>query len=250
MCIGGHDPTGGAGLQADIEAIGALGVRALTLVTALTVQDTGDIRRIACVSPTLLADCFDALVADINPDVVKIGLLASVEAAIVLGPRLRHLGVPLVIDPVLAAGGGFQAADTAMVEALVNDLAPMCTLITPNRAEARRLGGSDDIRAAAANLLELGCGGVLVTGADGTSGDSVENRLWLPGQAVETYRWPRLDGGFHGSGCTLASACAAGLARGLSLTTAVSEGQRFTHEALSRAESPGRAQRLPNRRAS
>jgi hydroxymethylpyrimidine/phosphomethylpyrimidine kinase len=248
LCIGGHDPTGGAGIQADIETLAAMGVRAMTLVTALTAQDTRDIRRLENLPSALLADCFDTLVADIRPDAVKVGLLASAEAVAVLAPRLRQLRVPLVVDPVLAAGGGFATADATLIQTLVTDLLPLCTLITPNRAEARRLGGNDDTDAAAVRLLDLGCEAVLVTGADGTTGASVENRLWRPGVPVETFRWPRLEGGFHGSGCTLASACAAGLAGGQSLPAAVAEAQRFTHGALARAEASGRGQALPNRR--
>lgn len=248
LCIGGHDPTGGAGLQADIETVSALGVRALTLVTALTAQDTSNIRRIENVSPDLLAECFDTLVSDIEPNVVKIGLLASVESIRLLTPRLADLAAPLVIDPVLAAGGGYRTADAALVEALVSNLAPIASLMTPNRAELRRLGNSADTEISVARLLDTGCRAVLATGADEASGDTVENRLWQSGHAVETYRWPRLHASYHGSGCTLASACAAGLASGLTLTSAVAGAQRFTHDALSRAESPGGAQRLPNRR--
>jgi hydroxymethylpyrimidine/phosphomethylpyrimidine kinase len=250
LCIGGHDPTGGAGIQADIETLAALGVRALTLLTAVTAQDTRDIHRIENLPASLLADCFDTLVADICPDAVKVGLIASAEAVAVLTPRLQRLGVPLVVDPVLAAGGGFATADPALVDTLVNDLLPLCALITPNRAEARRLGGNENPDAAAARLLQLGCDGVLVTGADGTRGEWVENRLWRPGLPVEIYRWARLDGDYHGSGCTLASACAAGLASGETLTAAVAAAQRFTHDALVRAEAAGRAQKLPNRRRS
>jgi hydroxymethylpyrimidine/phosphomethylpyrimidine kinase len=248
LCIGGHDPTGGAGIQADIETLAALGPRAVTLVTALTAQDTHDIRYLEPVAPATLARCFDTLVADIRPDAVKIGLLASVAAIDVLVPRLQGLRVPLVVDPVLAAGGGFRTGDDALREAVLAQLLPLCTLTTPNRAEARRLAARDDADAAAERLLEQGCGAVLVTGADDTTGDTVENRLWLPGLPVETYHWPRLDGSFHGSGCTLASACAAGLASGQPLSAAVVAAQRFTHDALARSEAAGGGQHLPNRR--
>lgn len=248
LCIGGHDPTGGAGIQADVEALAALGVRATTLVTSLTAQDTHDIHWMECVPPATLTRCFDTLVADVRPDAVKIGLLGSADAVGSLVPRLTRLSAPLVVDPVLAAGGGFDTANAALRDAIVARLVPLATLLTPNRAEARRLAAVDDADAAAARLLEWGCGAVLLTGADDARGDTVENRLWRPGLPVESYRWPRLDGVFHGSGCTLASACAAGLARGQDLATAVAAAQRFTHGALARSESPGSGQSLPNRR--
>jgi hydroxymethylpyrimidine/phosphomethylpyrimidine kinase len=247
LCIAGHDPTGGAGIQADIEAVSALGGRALSLVTALTVQDTGNVREILPTPADVLRRCFATLVDDIQPDAIKIGLLGCVETVDALADLLAARDRPVVLDPVLAAGGGFGLASPHIEERLMQKLVPLATLITPNRAESRRLSGQQDPGAGARALLNAGAGAVLLTGADEARGDTVLNTLWQAGCATQDYRWPLLAGTFHGSGCTLASACAVRLAAGDTLTEAVDAAQRFTQQSLKAAESVGHKQLLPRR---
>lgn len=247
LCIGGHDPTGGAGIQADIETVTALGGRALSLITALTAQDTVNVRAAWPTARATFDAQLDALWDDIPPAAVKIGLIGSAELVPVLVKRLAEFTGPVVVDPVLAAGGGFDLAHDELLAAIRELLLPLSSLVTPNRAEARRLTGLDDPDAAATALLDAGADAVLLTGADEATGPSVVNCLFMPGAKPQSFEWPRLAGVYHGSGCTLASACAIRLALGHPLDEAVAAAQAFTHQSLARADRPGRGQSLPYR---
>jgi hydroxymethylpyrimidine/phosphomethylpyrimidine kinase len=247
LCVGGHDPTGGAGIQADIETVTALGARALTLVSALTAQNTRNVAAIWPTPPDAFARQLDLLLADISPTAVKIGMLGSSEIAMALASRLRAFHGAIVLDPVLAAGGGHPLAGNALHTAIVRDVLPLCTLVTPNRGEARTLTGIDDTDEAARTLLAAGTKAVLVTGSDEASGDTAFHDLHLRGQTSTRFGVPLLPGRFHGSGCTLASACATHLAHGNELHAAVDAALTFTLQSLREAEHPGHDQLLPTR---
>jgi hydroxymethylpyrimidine/phosphomethylpyrimidine kinase len=250
LCIGGHDPTGGAGLQADIETVNAVGGRAVTLVSCLTAQDTGNVAALWQNPVEQLRVQADTLLADIRPDAVKIGLLGSPEAAAMVAERVGGMDLPVVLDPVLAAGGGRPLAAESLVAVLRSKLLPHCTLLTPNRAEATRLGGHERCDDAVAALLKAGAGAVLVTGADSAAeraDDVVINRLYRDDAAPRHWTWPRLAATYHGSGCTLASACATLIALGTPIESAVEQAQAFTWKALRAAEAPGQGQPLPGR---
>ncbi|MGB5253574.1 MAG: bifunctional hydroxymethylpyrimidine kinase/phosphomethylpyrimidine kinase [Sedimenticolaceae bacterium] len=247
LCIGGLDPTGGAGVQADIETVAALGGQAMTLVTALTVQDSRDIQAIYPTPIGFFKDQLDVLMRDIRPDAVKIGLIGSIELVPLLNGLLQAFEGPVVIDPVLAAGGGYDLDRGEIAALIANQLLQSTTLITPNRAEARRLSGQRDVTGAAQALLQAGVGAVLITGADEASGNLVENQLFTADGRVEAFDWPRLAQQYHGSGCTLASACATQLALGDDLRDAALAAQRFAWHALERGAPAGAGQWLPRR---
>jgi hydroxymethylpyrimidine/phosphomethylpyrimidine kinase len=250
LCIGGHDPTGGAGIQADIETVAALGGRALTLVTALTAQDSHDIAAVEGVSPTFFESQLNRLIRDIRPDAIKLGMIGSLDLIPILRRLLADFGGPVVLDPVLAAGGGYDLDASGLGEAIASELIPRSTLATPNRAEARRLARCENPEVAARALLEAGADAVLLTGADeAEDAESVTNRLFTSDAPARSFHWPRLPGSYHGSGCTLASACAIHLAIGNDLLTAVEEAQAFTWQALRQANRPGGGQWLPGRGA-
>ena len=246
LSLSGHDPTGGAGIQADIETLVRLGCYPCTVITALTAQDTRDVRR---VFPQPAADFLEQarLVFDDLPvAAVKIGLLGSVEIVRAVELALDLAGaVPVVLDPILAAGGGASLADSALVAEVRTRLIPRATVLTPNTPEARKLTGEGDCDARARELLALGCPHVLLTGAHEDCPDVV-NR-WYSAAGVKSYRWPRLPASYHGSGCTLASAVAACLARGMGMEAAVREAQGFTWGALNNGFRLGKGQFLPNR---
>jgi hydroxymethylpyrimidine/phosphomethylpyrimidine kinase len=246
LCISGHDPVGGAGLQADIETLAALGCHAVTAVSCLTVQDTVDVRQVAPVATGLLAAQLEAIRDDLPIAAVKIGLLGDPALAAVVSAALTEIPAPVVLDPVLAAGGGTDLAAAGLIQAL-RALLPQVDLLTPNHAEALRLTGATDPEAAAAALLAGGCGAVLLTGADAATGGEVVNRLFRPDRPARDFAWPRLPDSYHGSGCTLASACAARLALGDELEAAVEAAQDYTWRALRQAHRPGRGQALPRR---
>ncbi len=245
--LAGNDPSGGAGIAADIQTVSALGCHPAPVITALTVQDTRNAYRVEAVAPELVVEQARAVFADLPVRAVKIGLLPTADmAAAVAGLLAEHRHVPLVLDPVLVAAGGADLAEQALVEVLLDALMPLATVATPNALEIRRLGGATGDRASrAAALLARGCRWVLVKGADEDT-PGVENALY--GEGFEsTYRWRRLPESYHGSGCTLASAIAALLARGRPVPVAVQEAQRWTIDALQAGFRPGGGQWIPRR---
>jgi len=247
LCLSGLDPSGGAGLQADIESVAALGGHALGVVTALTVQDSRNVARVVPTDPELLRQQIDALLDDSPPQAVKLGLLGDVQQLEPLLDLLRACPVPLVCDPVLRAGGGARLLDPAAAQALRETLFPAVTLLTPNAAEARLLcPQAPDRDACGEALLHAGCAHVLITGGD-EPGDSVVNTWYAPGRPPLRYEWPRLPETFHGAGCTLAAAAATLLARGLEMGEALQQAQEWTQASLRRAFSVGRGRRIPGR---
>jgi hydroxymethylpyrimidine/phosphomethylpyrimidine kinase len=247
LCLSGLDPSGGAGLQADIETIAALGGHALGVVTALTAQDTRNVVRVVATEAALLRQQLELLLADCRPAAVKLGLLGGPEQFPVILDAIRRAAVPVVCDPVLRAGGGAPLHGEAAAQALRRELFAAVTVLTPNAAEARRLcPGEADLDGCGASLLRAGCAQVLITGGD-EPGAAVRNTWYAPGQAPRRYAWPRLPETFHGAGCTLASAIAALLARGLAMDQALQQAQEWTQQALQRAFAVGLGRRIPGR---
>ena len=251
LCFSGHDPSGGAGVQADIEAIAAQGAHAAMVITALTVQDTKNVQSFIATESDLFLQQAEAIFADMPVAAMKIGMTGSAEIVKSIGQILdQHPEIPVILDPVLAAGGGLSLAgdDTAkqtMIDALKQRIIPRCQLLTPNIPEALALSGADHIDAAAAELLKLGAKAILITGGHGDAED-IEHRLYTANKDI-SFRNPRLAGEFHGSGCTLASAIAANLAAGQKLNNAVRVGLDFTYRSLEAAQPMGRGQLIPQR---
>ncbi|GAA3896524.1 hydroxymethylpyrimidine/phosphomethylpyrimidine kinase [Halomonas cibimaris] len=252
LVLAGHDPTGGAGLIADSEAVAANGGWALTVPTALTVQSCDDVRRVIPADPDTMLAAVEAL-ADIPVAAIKIGLLAdaaTTDAAVQIVRRFP--GVPVVIDPVLRAGGGAELSTPELCRRFVDTLIGHADIVTPNRHELARLtpeqaGANDTERAVA--LLSAGCQGVLVTGTDtplAHGEQTVTHTLHTP-ESARQWHWPRLAATYHGSGCTLAAALAARLAAGDALVTACEQAQHFTWQSLSHGYRPAHGQHLPNR---
>ena len=238
--IGGLDPTGGAGVVADVETAAAFGCRSFALVTALTVQDTRGVRRFEAVDAGLLADQADTLLADLAPDAIKIGMLASESIAAEVARLLaRCPGVPAVLDPVLASGAGDALVSDGVSSAISGQLAHKCLLMTPNYQEAAVLYG-------AGGGTALPCS-VLVTGTDRDPSGPIIHELIPPVGVPRRWRWRRLPGSFHGSGCTLASAAASRLAHGVELSAAVEDAMAYTWETLAQATECGGGQWLPRR---
>jgi hydroxymethylpyrimidine/phosphomethylpyrimidine kinase len=248
LCLSGHDPCGGAGLQADIEAVRAQGLHPATVVTALTVQDSRNAYAVEALPADGIVEQAELIFEDLPVASVKIGLLGSAENAEAVAALLGlHAGVPVVLDPVLRAGGGAALGDLALVRALLGPLLARATVITPNLAEARQLAHPARTRAdCAAALLARGAHRVLITGGDETEEDDVLNTLHTAG-GTRRWHWPRLPQRYHGSGCTLAASLAARLALGEPLETALENAQRYTWETLRRAYRIGRGQHFPRR---
>lgn len=248
LCFSGLDSTGGAGIQADIETLFSIGCHCAPVVTALTVQNTQNVISSSPCDPALLIQQSRAVLEDMPVAAFKIGLLGSIEAIEVVHTLLKdYASIPVILDPVLSAGGGFDFSDQDYVEALRNLLLPLTTILTPNTVEARKLAANADNPDACANeLFDLGVDHVLVTGTHAQT-EAVENRLFSPHQEITQFNWPRLEHSYHGSGCTLAAAIAGYTAHGLSVRDAIQQAQRFTWESLSHGQRAGFGQHLPDR---
>jgi Hydroxymethylpyrimidine/phosphomethylpyrimidine kinase len=194
LCLSGLDPSGGAGIAADIQACAGSGVHALPLITVLTAQDSTNVAACWPVAQDVLEAQWDLLLADLRPSVVKIGLLGDAAQVRWLAPRLRALGRPVVLDPVLRAGGGRELVDSALREALCEALLPTVDWLLPNAAEARRLSDCEDLDAAAAALLARGVRNLLISGGD-EPGDVVTDVWYRADTPTRRYTRPRLPGG-------------------------------------------------------
>lgn len=252
LAIGGHDPSGGAGIQADIESIAANGAHAASLLTCLTVQDSCNVQALHPVAPELLIRQAELLLADCRISAIKIGLLGSPGAATAVSGLLRaHPHIPVVLDPVLAAGGGSDLAGSELLQRLREELLSRCDLITPNIPEAVSLSGLDDsarLDDCGRRLLELGARAVLLTGThESTEEQRITHRFYRPQLPIARSHWQRLPGEYHGSGCTLAATIAARLALGDALEQAVESALDFSWRSLRHAYRSGRCQLTPDR---
>jgi len=256
LSFAASDPSGGAGIQADLMTISSMGCHALSVITALTVQDTVGIDSVLCFDAEWVDDQARKLLEDMPVDAFKIGLLGSTEnIEAIAGILSDYPDIPLVFDPVLASGRGDELADEEMIAAIQSLLLPHTTVLTPNSIEARRLVckselGEDEgdlsLEECARRLLAYGCEYALLTGTHENT-PQVVNDLYHASGLLRSDRWERLPGSYHGSGCTLASALAAGLAHGLEVDEAVREAQEYTWQALAAGFHPGMGQFIPDR---
>ena len=247
LSISGHDPSGGAGIQADIETVSALGCHAATAISCLTIQDSGNVHELIPLEPAQITRQVEILLRDYKVQAIKIGLIGSADAAAAIGELLdKHSSVPVVLDPILAAGGGTVLASEQLIKTITRTIIPHTTLITPNSQEARKLTDEDALPRCADHLMSKGAAAVLITGTHEASTEVI-NTLYRPNHEPLDQTWPRLSHSYHGSGCTIASAIAAGLAKGLNLEQAVTTAQTFTWQSLAGGWQPGKGQHIPNR---
>lgn len=265
MTFAATDPTGGAGIQADILTLSSMGCHALSVVTAITVQDTSGVEGILAMDADWVTDQARSILEDVPVAAFKLGLLGSIENIAAIAEIVSdYPDIPLVLDPVLASGRGDQFADEEMVAALIELLLPETTILTPNSLEARRLAQEEDeedgeeqkadqeqsailsLDACARRLVNAGTEYVLITGTHENTAQ-VTNVLYGPQGIIRTDKWDRLPGSYHGSGCTLASAITASLAGGSDIEAAVQEAQEYTWQALAAGFRPGMGQHIPDR---
>jgi len=254
MSFAATDPSGGAGLTADLLTISSMGCHPLSVVTAITVQDTSGVDDVLPIDPEWVVDQARAMLEDVPVAAFKIGLLGSVEnIAAIAEVMADYPDIPLVLDPVLASGRGDELANEDMLDAMRELLIPQTTIITPNSMEARRLAldesdEEDDpsLDECAKRLLHTGCEYVLITGTHEQT-PKVINTLYGERGVLRSDSWARLPGIYHGSGCTLASAIAALLAQGVDVPDAVKEAQEYTWQTLNAGFRPGMGQHIPDR---
>jgi len=254
MSFAATDPSGGAGLQADILTISSMGCHPLIAVTAITVQDTSGVDEVLAMDPEWVVDQARAMLEDVPVAAFKIGLLGSVENIAAIAEILAdYPDIPLVLDPVLASGRGDQLANDDMLDAMCELLIPQTTIITPNSIEARRLALDEDneeddpsLEECAKRILRMGCEYVLITGTHEQT-PKVINTLYTERGESRSDSWARLPGIYHGSGCTLSAAIAALLAQNVDMQEAVKEAQEYTWQTLRSGFRPGMGQHIPDR---
>ncbi|MEX0644974.1 MAG: bifunctional hydroxymethylpyrimidine kinase/phosphomethylpyrimidine kinase [Parvularculaceae bacterium] len=245
LIIAGSDPSGGAGVQADIKTVTALGGYAASAITALTVQNTTGVKAIHPVSPAIIRAQIDAVLDDIGADAVKIGMIGEAEAAWIIARALRErVRVPVILDPVLVATSGDPLAGEGVAAVILTELVPLAALVTPNADEAAALTGisiktAEDLARAGKALVKAGAKAALVKGGHLRGEDVVD--VLVDQSGAKQFRSPRIaTTSTHGTGCTLASAVATGLAQGLSLEAAVARAIDYTQEAIRTAPGFGK----------
>ena len=254
MSFAATDPSGGAGLQADILTIASMGCHPLLAVTAITVQDTSGVDDVMAIDPEWVADQARAMLEDVPVAAFKIGLLGSVENIAAIAEILAdYPDIPLVLDPVLSSGRGDELANDDMLDAMCELLIPQATIITPNSIEARRLALDEDndeddpsLDECAKRMLRMGCEYVLITGTHEQT-PKVINTLYAEHGILRSDSWARLPGIYHGSGCTLSAAIASLLAQNVDIQEAVKEAQEYTWQTLRSGFRPGMGQHIPDR---
>lgn len=245
LVFAGHDPSGGAGLCADIQAISSLGAHPAPIVTAITAQNTQHVASCVPVPSDLLYEQLNTLLVDLPVQAIKIGLLGSLENACVIRDFIKlRPEIPVILDPIIRAGTGHTFTDAGLLYFMQQELLPRTTVLTPNRLEAEELANSKNQYVE--KILAKGVKHLLVTGGHDETAQIINYYYSALGEETR-FRWPRLPGEFHGSGCTLASSIAALIANGYSVLQAVSDAQNYTWQSLKNAHAIGQGQLIPNR---
>lgn len=244
--MAGHDPSGGAGIQADIESIANAGCHAATVITSLTTQNTSKVVDVLPQDPESFRKQISLILEDMDIAACKIGMIGSIELIDIIHSELSEINVPIVLDPIMSSATGQAFADEKICKKMIASLLPLTTIITPNSIEAKALTQSNDLTTAANKLLDYGTNSVLITGSHEET-DDVTNSFYTKSDSSIDYHWERLPDTFHGSGCTLSSRIAALLALGSNLKMAVELAQGYTWNTLKYGMKLGRGQAQPDR---
>lgn len=239
LTIAGSDPSGGAGIQADLKTFAALGVYGASVITALTAQNTAGVSGVFAIPADFIAAQYRSVVSDLSVGAIKTGMLGDVATVEIVASLLAETrAVPVVVDPVMVATSGDVLLKPDAIDAVRHALIPRASLITPNIPEASRLLdcpeaiSEDEMRAQAEALMRFGCGAVLLKGGHGGGEDVID--MLFDGKTHASFRRSRIvTSNTHGTGCTLSAAIAAGLALGQPLNSAVADAKEFVWRALS-----------------
>lgn len=248
LCFSGLDPTGGAGIQADIEAIGQHGCHAAPIITANTIQDTHNVKSFEPVNAELILKQARTILKDMPVKVIKIGMIGSGSTAEAIYTLIRqHKDIPVIYDPVLFAGGGSSLAKRNLLDAVNALIIPNTYILTPNIPEALHLTNPKLApENAAQHLNNIGAQHVLITGTHAKS-PNVIHKLYHKMKCTNTYKYKRLNNEYHGSGCTLAASVAALVAQDIEPLNACQNALDFTYKSLKNAQALGNGQLIPNR---
>lgn len=247
LCFSGLDPTGGAGIQADIEAISAQHAHVASIITALTIQDTRNVYGFEPVNAELIKKQADAIFNDMSISAIKIGMLGSIEVTEAVHSIIKkHPHIPVIFDPVLAAGGGSELASEDLITVIKNLIIPFSFLLTPNTIEARKLTNENDLNKAADILLSLGTKNILLTGTHAET-RHVNHKLFYNKSEIKEFSYSRLNAEYHGSGCTLTASLAALISHQQKIEMATQHALDYCHETLIHANQLGQGQLIPQR---
>ncbi len=248
MCFSGLDPSGGAGIQADIEALGRHGCHTVPIITANTIQDTHNVIDFELVDPVFILKQARTILKDMKVNAIKIGMLGSGNTAEAIYTLLReNRDIPVIYDPVLSASGGSSLAHKNLIDAIKTLLIPLTHILTPNIPEALHLTSTKTTpETAAQHLNNMGAEYVLLTGTH-TNSPGVIHKLYNRMKCEHTFTYKRLNNEFHGSGCTLAASVAALIAQEIEPINACQNALDFTFKALLHADALGTGQLIPNR---
>lgn len=248
LCFSGADPTGGAGIQADIETMSSHGCVAASIITAATVQDTVNVMSFSPMPSEIIIEQARAILEDMPISAIKIGMVGSAEIAMAIHSILTdYSDIPVIYDPVFSTENDGPLSTEDLIDAVRTLLLPITKILTPNIHEIHALSpGSDTPAAAAMGLLETDVEYILLTGTHGKTPDVVHT-LFSNNRELETFHNERLPYKYHGSGCTLASSIAAHIAMGQDVLGAVRKGLEYTHKTLVHANRIGMGQYHPNR---
>jgi len=248
LCFSGHDPSGGAGIQADIETLVSHHCHCASVITALTEQDSSNVKKVLPQKADDIISQAQTVLDDMPVAVIKIGLIAHQDTALAIATILeQYPDIPVVFDPVLAAGGGAILSNHSLIKVIKESLLAKISVLTPNMKEAHLLTGCDNRQQSGLRLRDAGCDYVLITGADEDKHSKVVNNQLFYEQQQQGFDWERLPHSYHGSGCTLASSIAALMAQGLDPLLAITEAQDYAWNSLQNAYKVGQGQHNPQR---
>lgn len=238
LTIAGFDGSGGAGIQADIKTISALGCYATSVLTALPIQNTTGVKSIFSIPEEIVEKQLQTILEDIFPDAVKIGMVHTPKLVEIMVGKLKEFPpLAIVFDPVMVATSGDKLIEDKTIQTIIKQLFPLADVITPNLDEAEILAGMnietvEDMKIAGKKIMQLGCKSVLLKGGH-LKTKQLTSLYFLPDGSIESFEFPKYEtNNTHGSGCTLSSAIASYLAQGKSLLEAVSLGQKYIHQAI------------------
>ena len=244
LLFSGLDPSGAAGVSADIETINQFGITPLPIITTLTVQNTQNVTFLEATNNSLIQAQFKSIKEDIDFKVVKIGLLGSSSQIKAIAKLLiNRTDLSIVLDPIIVSSSDNELSTDSMIEVMRNDLIPLCSLLTPNLSELSSLAPGLNEQSAVASLK---CPWVLVTTSD-SSEVEIEHRLYHHSNLVSKFTYKKLPGNYHGSGCTLSSAISALIATDVSVEDSCRRALDYTYQTLLNAKKLGKMQYHPNR---
>ena len=238
LTIAGSDSGAGAGIQADLKTFSALGVHGSSVITAITAQNTKEVTAVHNVPLDIIEKQIDAVLSDIGADAVKIGMLSNSEIIMTISKKLKNYNVKnIVLDPVMVSASGAKLLEDSAIEALKKELIPLALIITPNIPEAEvlvnfKIKTLEDVKNAAKEILKLGCKTVLIKGGHLNISNNEVIDIFYDGHNFVEIKNKKIDKNGHGTGCTLSSAIAANIAKGMELKEAVKNAISYVHNAL------------------